>query len=425
MKEHWQERLLKMDDLDERRLLRGVLLTAFTNIEEYTNLQLEAIKQRVFDESKLAHDLYNIYTSVISINEYDPINDFLFPMDEADLKELPFDATVITETMDTGEKPLLGKLYFELDHLALRKISKTLPGRRFKGQLKTSRDTYQIEISLSPYLGYQKQVEKLYELYLENNIAWRTVLHPSIYKFMEMRLETEIEFKKREKIEEIIIELEELDAHKQINQIPLWNIKTQPFNNQGFAIPAGDRINFEHVLVFEEDVRKLAYLVDSVSVVDGIINIRMETDRLILTSSKQAVVDWHLWMIVNPLEDDLEVANLTSNCKVESFIDNFSSRAGRVIRTIGEVYRIANSFEHAADLKLADVVMDAGSDVHEESYELNFFVKDEIRKDKNKKIMKLIFTTGRMTPFTRDLMSFLVSEISLYFPEYRCVGVLV
>jgi len=28
-------------------------------------------------------------------------------------------------------------------------------------------------------------------------------------------------------------------------------------------------------------------------------------------------------------------------------------------------------------------------------------------------------------PHTRDVMSFLTSEIALYFPEYRCVGELV
>ena len=425
MKEHWQERLLKIEDLGERRLLRGVLLAAFVNIEEYTNTQLEAIKQRVFNESKPDHDQYNIYTSVVSINEYDPINDFLFPMQTADLEELPFDAAVITEIIDAGEKPTLGKLYFELDYLELLDIRKTLPNRRFGGELKTSRDVYEIEISLSAYNGYIKQIEKLYELYLGNNVPWRTVLHPSIYKFMEIQLETEIEFKKRERIEEITIDLEELDAYKQINQIPLWNIKIKPFKNQGFPIPSGDRINYKHILVFEEDASELGYLIDSDSEVDGIINTRKETDRLILTSSKDVISKWHLWMVVNPLEDDLNILNLTSNRKIESFIDNYANRVGRVVRTIGEIHRIVNLFIDAAELQLVDIEIGAKSERICETYDLNSFVKDEIRVDEDKKIMKLKFTTAKTTPFTRDLMSFLTSEIALYFPEYRCVGELV
>ena len=425
MKEHWQERLLKIEDLAKRRLLRGVLLAAFTNIEEYTNAQLEAIKKRVFDESKLDHDQYSIYTSVVSINEYDPINDFLHPMQTDDLKELPFDAAVITETTSAGDKPILGKLYFELDHMELLDIWETLPGRRFKGKLKTSRDTYEIKISLSHYTGYIKQIEKLYELYLENNVPWRTVLHPSIHKFMEIRLETEIEFKKREKIEEISIYLEELDAYKQINKIPLWNIKTKPFKNQGFPIPSGDRINYEHILAFEEDDREYGYLIDSHSEDSSIINIRMETDKLVLISSKDVISKWQLWVIVNPLEADLDISNLTSNRKIESFIDNFASRAGRVIRTMGEIHRITNSFVNATDVKLIDIEMDVENEGAFETYALNTFVKDEIRKDDNKKIMKLKFTTAEITPFTRDIMSFLTSEISLYFPEFQCVGDLV
>ena len=425
MKEHWQERLLKIEDLDERRLLRGVLLAAFSNMEDYTNAQLEGIKQRVFEESKPEHDQFNIYTAVVSVDDYDPINDFLFPMNEDDLAELPFDATVITETVAAGEKPILGRLYFELDYLELLEIEKTLPSRRFKGQLKTSRDVHEIEISLVPYRGYVKQVEKLYELYLENDVPWRTVLHPSIHKFMEMQLETEIEFKKHEKIEEISIDLEALDAYKQINQIPLWNIKIAPFNHQGFPIPAEDHIHYEHTITFKEEARKLGRLFDSDVEVDGLIGIRSSAEGLVLTSPKEAISNWKIWMIVSPLGNDLDFPNLTSNRKVESFIDHFASRSGRVIRTIGEIHRLANLFVDTADLKLVDVDMNARSDATCETYHLNPFIKDEIRIDEDKKIIKLKFTTAEIMPHTRDVMSFLTSEIALYFPEYRCVGELV
>jgi len=424
MKEHWQERLLKIGDLSERRLLRSVLLAAFTDIEDYTSGQLEAIKQRVFEESKLDHDQFNIYTTVVSIDDYDPINNFLFPMDDEDLKELPFDASVIAEIIALNEKPILAKIYFELDYLELLEIKKTLP-RRFKGQLKTSRNVHEIEISLAPYEGYVKQIEKLYELYLENDVPWRTVLHPSIYKFMEIQLETEIEFKKHEKIEEIIIDLEELDAYKQINQIPLWNIKTEPFNNQGFPMPAVDQVNYEHVLIFKEDIRELGYLIDSGSEVDGIIHTRRLADRLVLTSSKDVILKWQLWMIVNPLESDLYLPNLTSNRKEESFIDNYASRTSCVVRTKGEIYRLANLFVDATDLKLVDIDINERKSGTHETYGLNSFVKDEIRIDEDKKVMKLKFATEKISPFTRDIMSFITSEIALYFPEYRCVGELV
>ena len=425
MKEHWSERLLKVEDLDERRLLRGVLLAAFSNIEDYTNNQLEAIKERVFEESKLDYNLFDIYTSVVSANDYDPINDFLFPMNMEDLKELPFDAAVITEVNEAGEKPILGKLYFELDYLELLEIEKALFGRTFKGQLKTSVAAYDIEVSLVPYMGYIKQIEKLYELYLENNVPWRTILHPSIYKFMEIRLETEIQFKKQEKIEEITINLEELDVYKQINQIPLWNIKTKALNNKGFANPAIDRINYMHTFQFETGIRKRGYLFDSNSEFDDIINIENTVDEIILTSSKAVISQWKLWEIVHPIEKDLNTSNLISNRKIESFIDNFASRFSHIVRTTAEIHRLANLFVDASDLKLIDIEVDVESNTAYETYALNSFVKDEIRIDEAKRIMKLKFTTGEITPFTRDIMSFLTSEINLYFPECRCVGELI
>ena len=425
MKAYWQKRLLKIENLEERRLLRDVLLAAFEGIEAHTNEQLEAIKQRVFDENKADIQQFDIYTSLVSMNEYDPINDFLFPMNENDLQQLPFDATVITETNAVGEKPILGKLYFELDYLKLMDIKQTLPKRRFKGQLETNQDVYEIEISLVPYQGYIKQIEKLYELHLENNIPWRTVLHPSIYKFMEMQLETEIAFKEQEKIEAIIIDLEELDAYKQINQIPLWNIRVEAFNNEGYPMPLDDRDYFEHLLILEEGTRESDYLIEGDSEGDDIISTRSSAEGFVLISTQQVISDWKLWQIVKPLTSDLNMPNLRSNRKVDSFIGYFARRSGRSIRTKGEIYRLACSFEEINELKLVGIEMNRDKVATYETYDVNSFIKDEIRIDDDKKIMTLMFKAEKITPFTLDILSFLTSEIALYFPEVKCVGELI
>ena len=422
MKKHWQERLLKIENLEERRLLRSVLMTAFSDLDNYTNEQLEAIKQRVFEESKPENNQFSIFTSLVTINDYNPINDFLFPMNEDDLKELPFDATVIMDVNESGAKPILGKLYFELDHLKLEEIKKTLLNRKFKGQLKTSREMYEIEVNLIPYEGYKKQIERLYELYLANNIPWQTVLHPSIHKFVTMQLETNIAFKKHEKIEEISIDLEELEPYKQINQIPLWNIKTEPFKSQDFPMSSGDRTNYEHVINLKKEIREVGYLIDNGLENNSEMTIRMEAERLIVMTPEDDISSWKLWMIVTPLEIDLEKPSLLSNRKIESFIEHFASRSGRPVRTLGEVYRMANVFADVSDLKLIDVEIKAPKDTTFETYELNPFVKDEIRCDDDKKMMKLTFKAEQITPFTRDITSFLTSEIALSFPELKCMG---
>ena len=83
---------------------------------------------------------------------------------------------------------------------------------------------------------------------------------------------------------------------------------------------------------------------------------------------------------------------------------------------------MANVFADVSDLKLIDVEINAPKDTTFETYELNPFVKDEIRCDDDKKIMKLTFKAEQITPFTRDMMSFLTSEIALSFPELKCMG---
>ena len=418
MKEHWRKRLNSIENLEERRLLRDIINTALTPLEDYKDAQLEAIKQRVFDEVKVDDDEFAIYGAVIPRKDYDVNSDFLYPMIDDDLTEIPSD------TVESGEKLFLGKVYIERDYLELENIKKDILNRKFRGQLKTNRNSYEIEVSLTPYTGYIKQVEKLYNLFAENNLNWCTVLFPSIYKFMEMHLETQIIFEKDEEIEEIITNLEELESYKQMDQIPLWNVRTTSFGSYGKK--SGDNPNhYEHTLQEANSTRKLGYLFEGGSESEGIMGVRRETEKMVLIASTDIISKWHLWTIVSPLNSELNHKNLLSNKKVESFIDHYARRHGqKPVFTLGEIYRLSNMFVDTSDLKLVDIEMNVKYEGFE-TYELNPFVIDEIRTVKDKRVMKLKFTTENLTPFTRDIMSFLTSGISLHFPDCRCFGVLI
>jgi hypothetical protein len=57
---------------------------------------------------------------------------------------------------------------------------------------------------------------------------------------------------------------------------------------------------------------------------------------------------------------------------------------------------------------------------------MNFFLIDDIRVGNDKKIMKLKFKALNNDSYIReDLLSFIVSEIQMYFSEYECQGELI
>jgi len=423
MKKHWHDIINKIDNLEDRRLLRDVLLGAFSNIEDYTNEQLNNIKKRVFEESKFTEQDFNIYTSLVTKDTYDPINDFLFPMEPEDLNGI--DLEELLKFRDESEENLiLGKFYLDLDYLELKEIHQKLEKRKFSGKIVTNKSTYDINITLAPHEGYKAQVEKLYMLHIENKMPWKTVLNPGIYKFIEIRLASHVELEKQEKIQEITFDLEEFDSHQLAVYIPLWNVGNVPLTNQGFPQPAINRVHYEHEITFKESARKNGYLFDSDNTLNGVIDVRLYENGVLLTSQKDDITNWKLWHILHPLPQDLENQNVMTNAKKESFINHYAM-GGRTVRSTGEIYRIANAYIGSSKLKLVNVEIVNHINENIDTYAVNYFLKDDIRKDKDKKIMLLTFAIENMNNFTRDEMSFITSEINLQFPEYECVGKLI
>ncbi len=54
---------------------------------------------------------------------------------------------------------------------------------------------------------------------------------------------------------------------------------------------------------------------------------------------------------------------------------------------------------------------------------MNFFIHDEIREQKGRRVLILLFkATGNEKWLARDIVSFIVSEVQELYPEYHCEG---
>ena len=80
-----QEHLREIDDLDERKFAKKLLLESLEKIFSWTEKKYDELQQRVYNELKMTWEKFGIYTTVIDKKNYDALNNFWFPMCEEDI----------------------------------------------------------------------------------------------------------------------------------------------------------------------------------------------------------------------------------------------------------------------------------------------------------------------------------------------------
>jgi len=239
-------------------------------------------------------------------------------------------------------------------------------------------------------------------------------------------LASKAEFKPGAMIAEISVDLAEYEKYKVMNAVPLWNIKRVMAQDKAFPMPAIDRVNFDHVIALDEFGAQNGYIVATEDT-DYIYSKRLEHD-LVIISPYDNQHQWELLQIENVSNDTRGAYpfDLMSNRRDLGFIGRYSSLKSVVVRTKGELARILSTYEISGALLFQDVEILTEYKKEPETADCNSFIDDNIRLSLIKKFMLVKFKpVHREDYLLRDKMSFLVSELQILFPEYRCVGELV
>ena len=426
LKEIIHDRINRMEDLDQRRELKNIMTGLFMNLANYQEEMMSKLEGRIFSEIDNHEELQTIYSTVCAREELDPIHDYLYPMVEEDVNEPLFHSKEAIEAFAEKKQVFLYTLFLACDYPKLQRLITEKP--LFKGKMITNKGVHTIEVVLHQSQKYLREIEKLYRSFLKNGLSWKTVNHPYAAKFFDVFLEgMEGEFQEDEKILEISVHLEEWEPYKRTNIIPLWNVQPLEIATTGFPFPALDRVNFEHSLSLKKYGNEHGYLIGGEE-----INIRFMkrlTDSLVVVSPVEESKKWKLLKITQPtapIDGDFPF-ELVSNKRKDSFITRYAAnQPSRTIQTKGEMIRIIESFEASAWIRVADISILDERVSELNTYDMNPFVNDNIRIDQNKKVLRISFESEKEHPiFIYDRISFLVTEIQRYFPEYRCEGVLV
>ena len=415
------ERLRKIDDLEQRQLLKNIMSGVFANLIDYQTEWNNRLEERIFNEIDDGDSKYDVYVTLNSREDIDPIHDFLFPMLPSDLENKSIEAQQIIELIQNNKTVIVSNVFLACDSTQIQKI--IAASRVFKGKLFTSDGPLNIKVRLQKNTVYLQEVEKLYFTYQVNGIPWRTINNPYIHKFFNVILTECPALSEDLEIYKVEIDLEEYEQLKHVNMVPLWNIERHEVKNSGFPMPAIDKVNYEHTVSIRKLGTQHGYLIDSDE--QSVRYIQHTEDELTIVSPLDKSGVWTLLKITQFDQEKLSKDakyEVLSNQRVENFTNKFVRNYNANIKTKGEIIRLINSFEVSHKLELIDIEVKESLPEDCVSYPVNTFLIEELEAQ-HKKILLLSFKNKEQETFiSNDLLSFLVSEVQKYFFEYRCMG---
>lgn len=411
-----------MDQLSQRKVLKNIIEEVFENLVDYQEEMNKSLEARVFDEIENKEKNYNIYTTLVKKDKIDLVNDFLFPIIDSDRKGLNKEEVI--EKMHNREEITIQQVFFKLGYQEIENLKEE--NRIFSAIIIGDEREYNLSVELRYNQKYLNVEKKLYQIFLENSLSWRTINNPYIRKIFDIVVvdyDTDIE--ELTEIEDIEVNLEEFGDDVYLDYIPVWNIERIDKKADGFPMATADKVNYDHIIYLENMNLDNGYLV--VPAEYTILSIKRTKEELVITSDESNSVSWEILKVVQERKFknyNLEF-ELMSNAKKDSFMDKLFQQNFKVIKTVGEINRICNSFQRINHLVLEDIQISEEMTDDSFTYDCNHFIEDEIRRANSKRTMLLNFSSKREDYLKYDLLSFIVSEIQSYFPDYICKGVVV
>ncbi|WP_342472645.1 normocyte-binding protein [Metasolibacillus sp. FSL H7-0170] len=421
MKELMLERLKKIENLEQRQLLKDMISGVFTNLIDYQQQMNDRLEQRLLDELKPDEQQFAIYGTVIAKEQYDPIHEYLFPIIPTDPERKVISMEEIKLAFLHQQPAVVCTVFLQCDSLQIQQLLSE--NRQFHGKLHTTAGDIDIQVYLRKQQIYSKEIEELYNTFQVNGIPWKTINHPYIHKFLDVHLTFQPLPQDEIEIIDMTIDLEEYEPYKKMNMLPLWNIERHKVKNAGFPVPAIDKVNFEHMLSIRKLGAEHSYLV--VGDEATIRYVKRSENAITVVCPQDKAGIWQLIKVANVQQDKIGTLayELFSNRPLDCFMQRLSASHPVAIHTAGELVRLIHSFNLAERLAFIDFEIIENEAVSSYSYALNPFLTEIISKPHHKKTMVLQFKAFKQDFIANDLLSFVVSEVQRHFYEYNCIGV--
>lgn len=396
-----QKHLKDIDNLEERRFAKELLLENLGKIFQWTEDKYNALEQRIQNELDVPWKYFNIFMTIVDKKNYDPINSFWFPVWEEDIHNK------VTQEYET--------IYLEADE---KECQEFLEQKTLAGINKETGQTVCFRITQSS--KYQKSMEKLYTLFTSNHVPWQTMHMGHVERFFDLI-----------PMEEAPIDLnceyqyEKWNSYIKREKILLWNIQKTSIHAREYRIPCIDEVFYEHIFYLpEERAEEDGYLVETG---EDILSIRYEKNKILLKTQKEALENAFVYRL-HQKEPELSMGYLypvLSNRKNDNLSARYLQQTGNFIQTPMELYRKIGemSGEYSIEILGYEIVSQVRGSLL--SGDMNGFTGVRLFSNDQRNI--LLLRIRKMEQYKDDYLyesqiRYILSQIQMEFLEYRCMG---
>ncbi len=422
MEEYLSSRVLEIQNLSERKLFKDVVEKLLLELHHHTQAEYHALEDRVFGELQSVQNDYAISIGLTDLAHFDATDSFLQPIFKEDTQKQEYPVAELLGDMKAGRPYPLHSIFLEADCQTVDKFAQS--GRIYQGVVSTEHGEFRAKYAIRPNRKYLDRIEQLYHVFNTNFLPWTTICTAYLYKFFQVELLEVEDMDTKEVIQEVRVDFEEFQDAVRYHYIPLWNLVQVKEKTSTYPEPCMDKINFDHRIFAHRLDAECQYLVANSEI--ELLNIRRVHGDLILSCPDENPHQWILYRVNRPTKRSSSLYPVLSNLSMESFAGNLSERYRRGVKTKAEIARILSAYPYGDYVCFQDVTLLPSGKEAGQTYQMDEFLLDELRIECKNTDMLLTFTSSQPEYFlTKDIMSFLVSQIQELFPEYSCIGRLV
>lgn len=406
-KNYIQMRLKEIDDLDERRFAKELLLEGLAKVFACTEEKYESLKQRIYRELVMPGERFHTFMTIIERESYDPIDDFWFPVCEEDLKK-------------SGQE--YETVYLMADEKGCREFLKQ---GTVQGTEPESGQIISFEIRRSQ--RYLQAVKGLYQLFAENHIPWQVIHMGHLERFFDL---IPIGEEGNCHNKQITYQWGKWQEDVKTDMIPLWNIQRMEVHSQEFRLPCIDDVFYEHVFYLPEgQAEEDGYLA---KLNDEILSVRYEKNKILLKTKKEILGDVEIYRMHQKRPDGVYGYRykVLSNQGKDSFAVRYLQKTGNFLQTPAELYRKVEelSGEYRIELVGYEILPQTeNAEIGEKEIcgDMNPFSGAQVFSDDRRSV--LLFRIRKNGEDKENYLyetqiRYILSQIQMEFMEYRCVG---
>lgn len=408
-----EKRLLEMKDVTQRKAVRDLCETVLKEAAALPETDYYTLEKqgKLFGSRK--QETVVVYTGMMDKNTCLTKDAKLYPVIPEAVNEIKVETGELLEAVGKKEKVKAGTFFLEADY----KMAEQLGEQRqvFHGTVYTKNLPYHITVEVRPDKRYREIVKTLYDVFVQNEIPWRTLCVPYFHKMFEY-FYTDTDLPWYEQIESVEIDFEEYGSCIREEMIPVWNIEPVRVVSDQRPQMDSSRGQYRHVINPKRLQQDCTYLAAETNLqITGCSRERGLT--LFCSESKPRI--WNLYCV----KQDVPIG-INHETGYEIFGNKTKNPGIHPARTVGGIIRLVSQlgYQERFELLKTGLTEEKGTCL---TYSMNENWDEEFCYENTGPVLTLTFKSKVQDYLQTDILSYLLSEVQRQYPMYHCTAELV